>query len=296
VASRISLTPPKANATVRLFRKNDIYAVWDERGLSTRAGSKYKVTRYPEIAVSPRVFTREEILRTLDLIRAGRRNKNASGISGATRIGSMVYFLMRWDEVDGSAWAEALVRVNLESSNPEPQLVGKFSGLSFGKGLIGDVLSQLNGKLYVVTRTGTTWGVAKYDPKSGDFDYLRLGEGLVAAQNPAGDSVCAIEKAPYGATVALRVDLQSARRKDLIEGREEMSFVDADAPELLLRKRGSEIGLFNGDSGASLTLKPESGVRRVGKQVLVWSPLQNPRTATLYDPERWTPVATWAKG
>ncbi len=280
---------------VKLFRKNDVYAVWDARGLSTRAGGKYRVTRYPEIAVSPRTSSRNEILHTLDLIRAGKRTKNASAISGSVRFGSMVYFLLRWDEPDGSPWLEALVRVNLDSRNPEPQLVGKFTGISLARRGIGDSLTQLNGKLFVVTRQSEEWGVASYDPKSGDFDYLHLGDNLVAASNPTGDVVNAIEKTPYGATVALRIDLQGARRRDLIEGRETMAFLDSESPEILVRKLGQEQTIYNSGSGATLAVRSDAKVRRVGKMVLVWSPAAEPRTATLYDPDRWVGIASWTK-
>src|SRR4051812_48053687 len=75
-----------------LYRRNKTFAVWDERGLTVRIGKKVRSTHLPDIAVSPRVFPRDEILKTIDLIHRGKRKKGANALSGSRRIGNTAYF------------------------------------------------------------------------------------------------------------------------------------------------------------------------------------------------------------
>ena len=65
------IVPATRPALVMLYRRDRNYAVWDDRGLTVRAGKYVHSTRLTEISVSPKLFTPDEIQRTVDLIHSG---------------------------------------------------------------------------------------------------------------------------------------------------------------------------------------------------------------------------------
>src|ERR1044072_4298054 len=87
---RLTPTTPKLST---VFRKNNTYAVWDERGLTVRVGDSVRSSKLPSIVLSPKGFTRDEILFTNREIKAGRRSVDVAALSGAVRVANKVYFL-----------------------------------------------------------------------------------------------------------------------------------------------------------------------------------------------------------
>jgi len=122
------------------FRKNQTYAVWDDRGLTIRIGKTAKSTRLEEIAVTPKIFTADEIRETAGLIKAKKRSKKAASLSGARRIGTTVYFLLRWEDSAGKPWMESLVSVDLAKPTFHPTLLARLPGLSLADKPIDDKL------------------------------------------------------------------------------------------------------------------------------------------------------------
>src|ERR1051325_6044644 len=73
--AEVPLQVPRPKPALNVsFRKNQNFAVWDDRGLTIRIGKQVKSLRLEEFAVSPRIFTKAEIQETI----AKKRNRKAA--------------------------------------------------------------------------------------------------------------------------------------------------------------------------------------------------------------------------
>jgi hypothetical protein len=116
-----------------------------------------------------------------------------------------------------------------------------------------------------------------------------MGDQLVSFTAPS----LYIESRSYGTIIGGRIDDLTLEPKTLFEGREPADWLDGASPPLACWTRRSQTVLRNGDTGGELEIGPDSGMGRVADNLLVWAPKEHPKTATLYDPGRWTPLATW---
>lgn len=293
-AWRVPAHPPEPRPVLAVsFRRNENYAVWDERGLTIRRGNRTKSTFLPDIPTSPRAFPREEILKTIELLQDGKRQRNASALSGAMRIGNDVFFLLRWQSLEGKTWAEALVRVDLSADDLTPKFVGRFEGLSVAFRPIDDRLFRLNGQPAVVTKGIDTWGVSTFDLKTQKFGFRPLGGRLASLMQLGRERALFVETSTYGTTVGGEIDLDSGLRQERFETRGNARFVDPEQPWLMVTSRATGAKVRNGETGAETNIPVGAGVRRAGPYVVVFSPYTRPTTATLYLPERWTRLAEW---
>jgi len=279
------------------FRKNDAFAVWDERGLTVRKGPKASSSRLPDIAVSPHAFAREEILKTIRKIRSGEYSKNAAALSGAKRIGKDVYFLLRWEDRNNTPWAEALVQVDLEDPNPQPKLLGRFEGLSTATKSIDDKLQILHGRLTIVERSEKSWGLSTYDPETQRFRTQAMGGTLVSFSPLNTTQGLFVEISSYGTQIAGRVDLENGTRRIFYEGRERVHFADLQSPPIILAVNNGKTKMVNGSTGAIRIVPFEAQAKRAEKSVLIYSPTDEPTVVWQLDPESWATLASWkAKG
>lgn len=263
------------------FRRDKRWAVWDERGLTTRDGDWTATDRLEGIAVSPKVQAKEGIAATFKTKRA----RAASGLSGARRVGSLVYLLPRWDDADGKPWLEALLVVDLGKPHPKPRLLGPFGGLSLGRGRMDDRLGLEGGTLTAAVNDADAWGVATYDPKRERFGFRPRGVHLFALE---GDRI--IEATAYGTTLAGRQ--AGGRTIPWMETRGPAEFVPG-AGSVLVRTGDR---LRNAVTGAELRLAPDAEVRRSSAGLLVFWPAAAPRSARLIDPMRFEERARWERG
>ncbi|MFY9235456.1 MAG: hypothetical protein WAO58_13470 [Fimbriimonadaceae bacterium] len=274
------------------FRKDDKWAVWDsKRGLTIRSGKRVRSTRLAAIPVSPRLFSREEIIATARLIKTGTRKRDASAIAGAKRIGTKVYLLARWTDRAGRPWLEALVEVDFEEEMPAPKLLGRFDGLSLAKAPVDDKLLILGNQLAIVARMGGGWGVARYDPESTVFTSVMLGQSLTRYDALNHRLGLFQEPTTYGTTRVGRVDLANGFRRDLFETRGTAELLDQEEPLLFVLRRRGGPWLRNSETGAEVKIPASARVRKVAAGVLVWSPALKPTFAALYDPSRWAVLA-----
>lgn len=294
ILAPLRLEPPKPKLSV-VFRKGDHFAVWDDRGLSIRTGKRTLTTKLKEVSVSPRVFEREEIRANLDLMKLGKRSREASALSGAKRIGNDAYFLVRWDDSAGAPWLEALISVPLDEGRPQWKLLGKFEGLTLAKLPIDDKLVLHNGMLSAITVRGSDWGESFYTANMKAFGFRKFGSRLIdfsAADKFEGDFV---EKSSYGTNIAGQIDLESGQRSEFMESKAAIKMLDAQAPKVAIVSTKAGASLRNADSGAEIRLPASSAVRRAGSGIVVWTPSTKPTKAWLYDPERWEILATWSQ-
>ena len=286
-------TPVVPDPPFVAFRKNDAFAVWDDRGLTVRKGPKAFSTRLPDIAVSPHAFSRDEILKTIRKIRSGEVVKNAAALSGAKRIGKDVYFLLRWEDRSNKPWAEALVQVDLEDPNPQPKLLGRFGGLSTATKPIDDKLQVLHGRLTIVAKSEKSWGLSTYDPETQRFTTQSMGGTLLSFAPLNTTQGQFVEISSYGTQIAGRVDLETGTRKIFYEGRERVRFADLLTPPIILATSDGKTKLINGVTGAVRVVPFEAQAKRTENSVLLYTPADDPKTVWQLTPETWASVANW---
>lgn len=292
---RLTPTAPKLST---VFRKNNTYAVWDERGLTIRVGDSVRSTTLPSVVLSPKGFTRDEILFTQREIKAKRRSVDVSALSGAIRVANKVYFLARWDDSKGKSWAEAMVEVDLSERSPAPKFLARVHALSLADEPVDDQMLVVDGKLAYVARLGDTWGLQTFDPTNGRFAFDALGGQLDTYLPISQDGRNAriglfVERTPYGTTVAGRIDLKTRFRRILAENRAKMKFVDAVDPACLVLSFPKGASLLNTGSGSLFELSEAVAIRRTSRGLVVWTPVGDPKKAWLFDPARWQVLAWW---
>ena len=268
------------------FRRDNRWAVWDNRGLTVREGENVKTTKLGDIAVSPRAFPHDQIVKNLDLFKAKKRSKDSDSLSGSLRLGTKCYFMPRWTAKDGQTWLEALVLVDLAESNPKPKFLGIFKGLSSSYKPIDDKLFVVKDQLAVVTTQGDTWGLSSYDEPQSSFEFNPLGSKLVSYFRGG----YFLESTSYGTNIVGQIELASGNRKNLFETRSRtVEMTDGSALAVLRTKENTVIK--NLKTGGQVTHSPNAFVSTIDNYVLVWT--KNSRTtAWLYEPVRWTAVAT----
>jgi hypothetical protein len=309
VSLSLAMSPPKARPTVELYqgfavvregllvdraplmaptigprlsvayRRNDTFAVWDERGLTVRVGQRMNSTHLEDIAVSPRAQTVDGIKDTLAKIQSGDRQKGATALAGSCRLGTLAFFLVRWTDRQGDPWLEALVSVDLSKNSLHPRLVGRFDGFSAATQPIDQQLLAADGKLLVFTQNGKQWGRSTYAPDSDAFSFDALGAKLVSL-SPEGYFV---EKAEYGLYVAGQINRITLERRTFVESRNLLRFLDDLTPPLIAEP---EL-LHNGGTGAVVPVPKDFGVVRVSDYVVVYTPSKKPTSALLYRAENW---------
>jgi len=288
----VTATPAKSPSSVS-FRKDDNYVVWDSRGLTIRHGNRSSTTLLEETPTSPRLFEHAILLQTVADLKSGKKQRPASALSGALRIGGDVFLLVRWDDKAGKPWMEALVRVALAGVSLKPEVLGRFDAMSIAYKPIDDRLTVIGGRLGIVARQGKTWGLASFDSTASKFDFHPLGDDLISYLSTSPKTGFFFEKTVYGTTVGGRVDLASGYRKTTFESRGAARFLDSSLPPIILSSRDQDSRIRYVDSGAEIAVPFGSGVARAGSSILVWSPAAKPTSATLYDPERWFARAKW---
>ena len=279
------LRQPKTKETL-VFRRDKRWVVWDERGLTTRDGDWTVTDRLEAVPVSAKAQSKAAIAKTVAAVKAGKRTRAAAGLSGARRLGTLVYLLPRWEEKDGTPWLEALIVVDLAKPHPKARLLGAFDGLSLARKPVEDRMDLDGGLLTVPVNGDDAWGVATYDPKKSKFGFRPRGVRLLALE-PDGRI---IEKTAYGTTLAGRQD--DGRTIPWIETRGPAEFVPGPGP--ILVRCGDR--LRNAVTGAETRLAPEASVRRTNAGLLVFWPEKTPRSARLLEPSRLEERARWERG
>jgi hypothetical protein len=275
-----------------VYRRNTTFAVWDERGLTIRSQDRVKTWNLQDYALTPKLFSRQEIIQTRALIEKGERKKEASALSGHRRIGGNAYFLVRWTDSKGGTWLEALVKVDLEAKVPTPKLMGRFEGMSLANRPIDDKLFLIGGALCAVTRTKTAWMLARFDPVAETFSSEEEGRRLAAYKVLGREMGIYIEVQQSGTKLVGRVDLISGSRRDLLETRLPVFILDDKRPSIAILKGAT---LHNLESAIETPMPADAAVRRTSAGVLVWWPAAAPEKATMLSPERWLPLAKWDK-
>jgi hypothetical protein len=272
----------------KAFRKDEKWAVWDNRGLTIRNGKKVFSTKLGEIAVSPRAFSRETIVKNLDAFNKGTKKKEADSLSGYLKVDSKCYFVPRWSTNEGKTWLEALVMVDLQDENPKPVFLGKFKGFSTAFRPLDDKLLTFKGKIAMVTQEGDTWGLGTFEPETKAYDFSPLGSNLVSYYRGG----YFLEETSYGTSIVGQIDLNSGLRKNLFETRSKMIALKDGANVAVVKEKGNTV-VRNLKTGGQIIHGANAFVAPIDDYVLVWTKDKR-TTAWLYEPNRWTQVVSAA--
>lgn len=269
------------------------YAVWDRRGLTVRFGSKVVNSRFPDFPTHPKFFNRNEIRENLKLLRSGLFTRNASALSGSTKIGNRVYFLVRWTQRGSSApWIEAIVEVDFEAKNPEMRLIQRLIGTTVAEGQVDSELFTQGNKLGALVRTKSEWGYASVNPKSGITAFVPLGKNLVSYRRLFGTVVAFVERTPQNTYVVGRTELGNQFRRDLMETTQTVYLLPSPSPLLAVLREGKDRVIRNVDTGAEAPLPREVTLYRGREGVLV---VDAGRAAKYLAFDRLNELASWKK-
>jgi hypothetical protein len=188
--ARVPATPTPPLTSVA-FRKDDKWAVWDERGLTIRVGDKVTSTKLNAIATSPRIFERSELVDSIARMKRGERSPFADGLAGSRRVGNDVFFVPRWLDSKKQTWLEALVKVDLSRDLPKPELVARIPGLTVQHDLMDRWLTVDDAGLHLPVRRAKEWALltingAKIDEAVQDAELLDLIDDRYVQKLPSG--------------------------------------------------------------------------------------------------------------
>lgn len=279
-----------------MFRKDDAYAVWDARGLTTRNGAWVHSSQLTEIPVSPKIFTKDEIVQTNLLVQGGQRKRAASHLLGALRDGTKVYLLLRWDETDGNPWLEAVSVVDLADERPKSRLVGRFPGFSLDLRPGENRFFLREGKISVWMQAEEYWGLGTLETETEAFDSVRVGSQLESIGLANDKLGWFVERTEHPSQVLGRFHTSLLHRRDLVETRGTVRLMDPRTPWIVVIHDDPGVFLQNLETGARMRLPADPGFRWTAFGVLVWSPRAKPVSATLYEPGRWSRLGVLKAG
>lgn len=281
---------PKVSAIRTTYRKDETFVHWDATGVHVQKGEYDRSTRLPDAALSPKLFSREEILKSKNLISQGKRKKDCSFLSGSARLGSDVFLLLRWEDSENKPWLEALFKVDLNAAKPAPVLLGKFDGISLATGNADSRLHTRRDGLFVLGRlVSGDWGVGFYDPKTAKFAFAKRGTGLVSYDFIEGGMIVG-ERTDYGKVRFSQMTLLGQGATVLAELKPGTKLMADAVPYFAIAPSNLGQTLRNLDTGATMLLPVKPQVKRTEFGLLVW-PEADPSKAVLYSNERFVRLA-----
>ena len=176
----------------------------------------------------------------------------------------------------------------MAEANPKPKFLGTFKGLSSSYKPIDDKLFVVKDQLSVVTNQNETWGLSSYDDAQSTFEFSPHGSNLVSYFRGG----YFLEKTSYGTYIVGQIELSTGLRKNLFETRSKVVEMNDGSNLAVLRSKENTI-IKNLKTGGQVTHSPNAYVSPYKNYVLIWT--KTTRTsAWLYEPVRWTAIATAA--
>ena len=262
-AWRVRVPPaPPAPVTSIAYRRDDCWAVWDERGLTIRVGDKLTSSKLEGIARSPRIFPHAELVESLEKVRKGERSAFASGIGGSRRLGNYAYFVPRWLDKTGAVWLEALVRVDMTKPNPKPELVARIPGTTLVRNALDKWLLADDGGLALPVTTTEGWAILRIKDEQ-VFPYPQ--EGALMDLN--GDRY--IQRLSSNLYQYGLVDWKTPKLTMQYESRVPLAFTPVD-PDLLISQSETKSSVVFLPTGAQWNLPARSMIEAIGPFLLAY--------------------------
>ncbi|MER3413319.1 MAG: hypothetical protein C4341_03600 [Armatimonadota bacterium] len=211
--------PPRP-ATRKAFRFEDRWAVWDRRGLSIRVADRVRTFRLTDYVLHPKLWSRDEIVKTKALIDKGERNLEPSACAGAVQVGAQTFWIFQWSDKKGLVWMEVPLSVDLSEDVPRPKLFGaepwrlELRTSRTAGPFVGSSLDAIGPGIIVAgTFDDGTWGLASIS--EGNTEYRRVETERVRSSIIHGGRVY---YATSGTPTRIRsVDVITGERLDVTE-------------------------------------------------------------------------------
>lgn len=252
----VPLVPTLPPATLSMaYRRDGAWAVWDERGITTRRGNWAISDALTGLPVSPRFFTTEEIKSRVEAFRSGVRSAKPSGISGSGLVGTRAYFVPRWTDAAGKTWLELLVSVDLTQPRPKVQVDSKLPGFTPARGFVDQFLTVDADDLRLLIQSDRGWGWWTYRRRAEEGTFRPVG-GFINDWQRIGEVLWAIDQ---GTSVAdwsrlRRIDLESGSSESRFDHRGRIRLIDAGAPGLIAVSRGDGEVVRRSDTGEEISV------------------------------------------
>ncbi len=298
-ALSVSIDPgfqPMNTSTGRLWLPVNGYVMtFDKNGLGFRRNNHTDYTTFATVATSDKIFSAEELAQIKRDIESGTKRAAVSGISGWEQIGNKVYLLLRWDDSSGRPWLETLFAIDFNPSRPKSYYLGRFTGISTGKGAVSDRLMAENGLLYAITQDEKGSYLSQFALEEKKFGAQPLGPRFFDAKLIEGSlNGFGLIRSSAGTWVVHLVDREAGRSHPAAEFRGTINNVYPPAVLDYTNTANRRI-LLNLSSGAEVVLPNDCGVESTHAGIFLWTPKANPTQAALYSPPTFRTLARWQK-
>ena len=261
---------------------------------SMKVESKGKTVKmdFTAIALTPKLFTSEEIASNRNLIASGTRSDAPDAISGWVSQGQSIFVLLRWNDRAGRGWMEALVKLSTEDTATGYTLVGRFHGLTTAKTAVSNMITRAGEVFAAMTVTEEGTGVATLSPIDSSAGFKAVG----ARSNDAffiPDSAYGVTRDPTaaGTTIVSVLETSSFSLRKAAEIRGDIE--EFMQPSIVKYRYQGRSKLLNMVSGAELPLPSDAGIGATPAGVLLWVPKSNPRAAALYSSVTFRTLGKW---
>lgn len=295
--TRIAIsTIPKRNATPTnriQFRRDQNFAVWDERGFSIRAGDKLLQTRFAGLLTNSTVQTKNQLAEN-QALRLGKNLALEAGMCVASRrIGDNAYFVIRFMAEHPADNRDFLVSVNLAAQKPAWTALARLENPYFDPEAQYTTLAIVDDAL-VWTESGMgTWSICSWKFGAKSVKRTRRPGQLVQTRRVSTTLYAFIESSGNDLRTIGRFDMKSQGSRSLAEVRGSVSLLDTVDPWICLSSDNGRFTIHNLQTGSRMSRESPDGIARVGKNLLLWTGGKTPTSALLLDPSRWVERATW---
>jgi hypothetical protein len=273
------------------YRKDDVFVVWDSRGLSLRRGSKVVNTRLESLATDGRWFDRMQIAKNQLLLEYGGYVAATTRLLAHRRFGNEVFLLVRWESPQGTSWFDGLVRIDLTSKNLSPVPLVRFSRAELPRNT--ETLPIAANSIVVIDSSKDEWSAVRIQLKDGKVSRKQMGTDLEDLLLGEGNQACFIEETRDGAHLIGWLDLNSFTRSNIYETKGEVRSLDSLTPWIGVLRDDSGMFALSLETGAKLKIGLDKKVVRIGQHVVLWSGGNKPLVAELYESTRWRKLAEW---
>lgn len=286
----ISLATSRAAAESILFDDGNRVVVFDKRGLTTRIGKRVRSERLDKLPLAA-LFAPADIRASYaKTVGIGKPPKIQVTLLGSALIGGYLYILARWS-LNGPL-LDGLLRCDVSAGPGTLEPLAAFSPSTVSKATRSGGLFALGGKASWIGSVEGGWGVMSWNPVERRIESRKFGERLLAILvEPEAGLAGYCERSNYGSTQVGTVLLADGARRLVADVRGQAAWLSLSPPLVLLPNRT----LHDATTGAQMELDPSQEYRTTpGGGVLVWSPADEPTSATLFDSSDWRALAQWS--
>jgi len=267
---------------------------FDSNKVGFRKNNKSTYATYASIATSDKLFSKDEIDTINRDVAANKKSLDVSAVSGWEKVGDTAFLILRWDDKQGKAWLEVLMKYEFAGGKPKATFLGRFDSLTGANGRVNDKMIFENGKLLTVTHGAETSLLETYDIAAKEFGKSALQDRLNDSKLIPGSLYgMGISPTPAKTHLISLIDREQKQSHRVAEIRG--SIQGLYAPAILQYAHNSRTTLLSLTTGAEIVIPSNCGVESVSAGILLWTPKDKPQAAALYSAGSFRTLARWSK-